>query len=93
MLDRVVASRMKARAPYIRIDTRKDFAEISRGWPIEGHGTRNEVLTLCWLGIVPLVATLVKMFPAHKKTIADFFRTTADAIEEGSVLPGTKGTD
>lgn len=86
---------MRSRAPSVRIDTRKDFAEVDRGWPIDGHGTRNEVLRLCFLATVPFFGTLVKLFPQeqHRKVMADFLRTAADAIEDGSVLPGTKGTD
>lgn len=84
---------MKNRAASVRIDTRKDFAEIDRGWPVQGHGTRNEVLKLCWLAFVPVLGALVNMFPAHRKTIADFLRTAGDAVENDSVLPGTKGTD
>jgi len=86
---------IKPRRPSVRIDTKRDFAEIDRGWPIEGHGSRNEVLKLCFLGMVGFLGAMRNMFPQaeHRKTVADFLRTAADAIEHDVGLPWMKGSD
>jgi hypothetical protein len=75
---------LKPRRPYVRIDTKKDDVTIDRGWPIEGHGTRTEVMTLLYIGTVGFLGGLVKMFPKHRQDIADYLRAAAEAVEKST---------
>lgn len=86
---------LKPRGPHVRIDSKRDEYTVDRGWPIEGHGTRNEILKLCWLGTVGFFAAMCQMFPRaeHRKTMADYLRTAADAIEHDQGLPWIKGKE
>jgi hypothetical protein len=71
--------------PYVQIDSRTSTAEVIRGWPIPASSeARTEVSTLLYLGTVGLLRTLVQLFPDQRRTISDYLRDVAEAIDSGT---------